>query len=301
MKERLDDRSSKPKLTPTIDLYAICWNEGPMLDFFFRHYDPIVSRYVMFDDGSTDGTLERIKAHPKVDVRPFVRSDQDSVIRSMTELQNRAWKESRHQCDWAIITAIDEHLYHRDLIEYLRQCGTSGVTAVPALGYQMVSHEFPDMGSMLANKLTRGAASRLMNKLSLFDPNAVDETNYGPGRHVAAPKGRIVYPDRDELMLLHYKFLDTTYVRGRDSVLAQRIGKVDRMNQWGTHYDRSDSVLRQEMADYVSRAIDVSVVGPRHDRLNSEKRWWRRRRRYWRWLLSLVEKLRIGLAGIKVQ
>ena len=29
-----------------------------MLAFFFRHYDPWVDRYVIYDDGSTDGSLE---------------------------------------------------------------------------------------------------------------------------------------------------------------------------------------------------------------------------------------------------
>jgi hypothetical protein len=32
-----------------IDIYALCWNEADLLSFFFRHYDPIVSRYFIFD------------------------------------------------------------------------------------------------------------------------------------------------------------------------------------------------------------------------------------------------------------
>ena len=43
-----------------IHLYTICWNEERMLPFFFRHYDQWVDRYVVYDDNSTDATLEKI-------------------------------------------------------------------------------------------------------------------------------------------------------------------------------------------------------------------------------------------------
>ena len=46
-----------------------------MLPFFFRHYDPIVDRYIVYDDGSTDRTLEMLAAHPRVEVRPFARTE----------------------------------------------------------------------------------------------------------------------------------------------------------------------------------------------------------------------------------
>ena len=58
----------------TIHLYAICWNEIRLLRFFFRHYDSLVDRFVMFDDGSTDGTIEYLRGKPKVEVRPFPRA-----------------------------------------------------------------------------------------------------------------------------------------------------------------------------------------------------------------------------------
>jgi hypothetical protein len=37
-----------------------------MLPYFFRHYDTLVSRYFVFDDGSTDRSVDLLNAHPKV-------------------------------------------------------------------------------------------------------------------------------------------------------------------------------------------------------------------------------------------
>ena len=54
-----------------IYLYAICWNEEQILPFFFRHYDEIVDRYVIYDDGSSDRTVDICRVHPKVELRRF--------------------------------------------------------------------------------------------------------------------------------------------------------------------------------------------------------------------------------------
>ena len=40
-----------------------------MLGFMFRNYDDLVQRYVVYDDGSTDGSLDILAAHPKVEIR----------------------------------------------------------------------------------------------------------------------------------------------------------------------------------------------------------------------------------------
>ncbi len=76
-----------------------------MLGFFFRHYDEIVRRYVVFDDGSTDNSLEILRSHPKVDLRPMPPyADPESRVLSGQCLQEVCWKESRGDADWVIVT-----------------------------------------------------------------------------------------------------------------------------------------------------------------------------------------------------
>lgn len=87
-----------------VHLYSIVWNEEEMLPFFFRHYDSLVDRYVIYDDGSTDRTLEMLGAHDRVEVRPFVRSDPDSYVLAARILHDNVWKESRGHADWVIIS-----------------------------------------------------------------------------------------------------------------------------------------------------------------------------------------------------
>ena len=60
---------------------------------------------------------------------------------------------------------------------------TLGITIVPALGYQMVSEEFPRPDALLCETCSHGAPWDIYSKLTFFNPDAITETNYGVGRH----------------------------------------------------------------------------------------------------------------------
>jgi Glycosyl transferase family 2 len=257
-----------------IHLYTLSWNEMKMLGFFFRHYDPWVERYVFFDDGSNDGTLDVLRRHPRVELRRFERHHADSFVLSSQRLNDHVWKESRGVADWVIISAVDEHLYHRDLAGYLEYAQRSGITAIPGLGYEMVSVKFPGSAEVLTKTRTRGAPEPWWNKLNLFNPHAVEETNYSPGRHVARPIGKIIYPQIDELLILHYKYIGFDYVRPRHVLLASGLGKTDRKNNWGNQFDYSAIKLAYKMAKLKMRAVDITKLkepGQNHP----GARWWR--------------------------
>src|SRR5262249_43956863 len=158
--------------------------------------------------GSTDNTLKLLAAHPRVEIRPFVRSHPTSFVLSTQVLHDTMWKESRGRADWVIITAVDEHLFHPiGLRSYLRLAGYRGITAVPAVAFQMVTETFPSIDEYLARTRRFGAPLDVYNKLSVFDPEALTETRYEVGRHSAAPEGNVRYPKRDQLLLFHYKYL----------------------------------------------------------------------------------------------
>lgn len=271
----------------TVHLYTISWNEADMLGFFFRHYDPWVDRYVIYDDGSTDGTLEQLRAHPKVEVRRFERSDPSSFVRSHTDLQDNVWKESRGRADWAVITAIDEHLHVSGMAmrEYLEESARLGVTCIPGLGFQMISRTMAEPGETLCLSRTMGVPFQPMSKLSLFNPNAVAETNYKVGRHKAKPAGRIRLPRRDRLLVLHYKNLGYERTLKRECFLKTGLGPGDIEKNWGWHYHRSEPEFRKVWEEFESRVEDISRPGYRPWRDHREERhwrpaWWRRLRRW---------------------
>jgi hypothetical protein len=256
-----------------VHLYTICWNDAAMLPFFFRHYDPWVDHYILYDDGSTDGTLGILAAHPRATVGRFQRVMPDSFVGSALLHHEQMWHRSRGQTAWVVLTAVDEHLWHPDMPGYLARCGAAGVTAIPALGFQMVSETFPAADETLAETRRLGAPYDMMNKLSIFDPDALAETRYISGRHRAAPTGRVVYPAADEVLNLHYKYLDRDRVAERHRLLDTGLRPLDRAEKVGLQYQWSRAELDADWEAFAARAGDyrTAPIGP----ATHPDRWWR--------------------------
>jgi hypothetical protein len=220
---------------PVMHLYCLCWNEAPMLPHFFRHYDPLVDRYFVFDDGSTDGSVDLLRQHPKVSLRTFECAG-DSFVDCARAFYDSAWQESRGRADWVMLVNIDEHLHHPQGRDYFRRCLRSGYTILPAKGYEMVSDRFPDETGPLHAVVRNGIPAPGLNKLCAFSPDAITHIGYSVGRHKAVPEGHVVAPSRTKLKLLHYKYLGESYVIERYAQLRERMRHGDRARQLGRHY-----------------------------------------------------------------
>jgi len=263
-----------------------------MLEFFFRHYEPWVDRFVFFDDGSTDGTLELLRSKQNVEVRAFHRIRPDSFSLSAQAVRNNCWKESRGRADWVIVTDVDEHLYHPRLKSYLRDCKRRGITCIPALGFDMVTDSLPSPHEHLARTRTLGAPSHGYSKLRVFDPNAIEKTNFGIGGHVAFPSGQCVLPERDELLLLHYKQLGADYVVPRNAALGKRLGKRDIRNHWGIQFFYDLPKYQRHVDELKRKLVNVTDSNYCPWRDHREPRWWRQSR-----FTAFLNRIRMSLAS----
>ena len=247
-----------------------------MLPFFFRHYDDLVDRYFVHDDGSTDGSQDILRAHPRVELYrlPDYSDPRSRVLSAISHFED-VWRPSRGHADWVILTDIDEHLYHRDLSQYLETCLATGVTMIPALGYQMLSEDFPeDTGTPLCRSRPMGAPCGHYSKLNVFSPDAIDTLNYAIGRHTCKPTGQLVSPDHDELLLLHYKYLGFDRIHQRHQLYATRSREDDVANRWGYQYFWSRDELQTEWREIASRLIDISDPTINHAQFHPAPRWW---------------------------
>jgi hypothetical protein len=241
-----------------VDLYCLCWNDARMLPFFFQHYDKFVDRYFVFDNGSTDNSLSLLLHHGRVQVERF-QTDGDSFVDKERILGDTIWKGSL--ADWVIVTDIDEHIYHPELLKYLASMKAQGVTAIQSIGYEMVADAFPSGARPLVELVTQGARSTGHDRLCIFNPREIKETNFTPGRHRAKPEGNVVWPDYPQVLLLHYKHLGPEYIILRSAELRKGLKSRDIEKGWGIHYLWNSGQIRRNWQKLKSMSDPVPGLG----------------------------------------
>ena len=247
-----------------------------IIGFFFRHYEPWVDKFIFFDDGSTDGTLELLASKKNVEVRPFTYAFPDSFSLSVQAWRNSCWKESRGEADWVIVTDVGRASASsrsllllgevqgrgRDLYAGARLRHGDGVCS-----RSLRSISPPAIRSVLQ------APSTANSEFSIPSPSRRSITV--SARHTASPSGRLVLPAQDDLLLLHYKHLGTNYVPARHAALGARLRERDLKNGWGVHYLFDDRRYGQYLADLTGRLVDVTDASYVPSRDHREERWWR--------------------------
>ena len=236
-------------------MHTLCLNEEALLPYYFRHYDAIIDQYYFYDNGSTDKSMELIKENPKAVVQSVEYAGPLKGA-SVSQFVNNMWKISRGVADWVVMADVDEHLCIEDFKGYLAECDALGITVITAKGYQMVSEDFPETDGRLCDLLQNGIPSSHFSKAIIFNPNAVDEMLFTMGRHTAFPSGKVLYPSKREVKLLHYKYLGFDYTYNRNRYLAEQLYPMDKVN-FLERYQWTPQRVRAEFVHLLKHAMNV--------------------------------------------
>ena len=228
-----------------------------MLPYFFRHYDSLVDRYFIDDNGSTDRSRDVLAANRKVVLGEFHITG-GSFVQAAAAHYNQCWKQSRGLADWVIVVNVDEHVYHADLRAYLGACTANGVSIIRPQGYNMVADGWPSSRKPLWKTVQHGMRDPIWDKPQVFDPNRIAEINFQVGRHSASPTGEVLFPRTERARMLHYKYLGADYLLRRHAELGSRFPAADFERGWGYQY-RWDAQRNVEELERV-RAGAVRVV-----------------------------------------
>lgn len=218
-----------------VHVYAMCWNEEKILPYFLRHYGRIASKIFIYDNESTDRSVEVIRSYPNTEVIPF-STGRELNERRLTSIRNHAWKKSRGKADWVIVVDADEFLYHPDLIGCLKSYRQKEITISTLVGYEMVSDTFPKIEGMIYDEVKLGVRNKVFDKTCVFDPNAIYGINYNFGSHEAAPRGILNFDISRELKLLHFNFLGLDYLLERYASRKARLNEYHIKHSLCSHY-----------------------------------------------------------------
>lgn len=218
-----------------ITIYAVAYNEEVFLQFMIDHYR---NRFpnchiVVYDNQSSDRTVEIAKANG-CDVIEFNTNNQISD-RKYLEIKNSCWKSA--QTDWVLVCDVDELLNINQ--EQLLEEESWGVTIILSEAYNLINME----DNFDFANIKYGSRCSPYDKSYLFKRSVIQEINYTPGCHVCNPVGSVTYSDKPYL-LYHYKCLNPDFHVDRYKEYTKRLSDENRRNGWGSHYNQSESDIR---------------------------------------------------------
>ena len=228
--------------TPIIHVYTVCWNEEKFLPFFIKHYGSFCDKIIVYDNESTDSTLNILAKNQKVSVITYKTGNKinDSEYQ---RIKNTAWKHSRGKADYVIVCDTDELLYDKnDNIKNTLQMSRN--TIFHPEGYEMISEYFPSYDKPLREQC-KGVPSKYYCKKIIFDPHCIVNINYYPGCHEADPRG-YVKTGTSEFLLLHFKRIGVEYIINRYHTFKERLSKQNIENEMGMHYFMTEQEITDE-------------------------------------------------------
>lgn len=205
----------------TIWTFTICRNCADVLGFYLRHYGAFADNMWFWDDGSTDGTLDMLKDHPKVLVSRWPLNtgiDEDAFLGFAYHLYPMAMGRA----DWVMWVDPDEFIYHPDLIALLTKAKSDGFEVVQPDGFNMMHEGMPkDDGVHQIWELCKtGVHAPVYSKPVIFQPQI--HIQWDRGKHHLENCNPRVWHDSG-VKLLHYRYLGYEYTKHKNAVNYSRL------------------------------------------------------------------------------
>lgn len=220
-----------------ITIYTIAFNEEFMLPYFIRHYRAMFPgcAIVVYDNESTDATVEIAKAAGCEVITYSTGGKLDDM--TYLQLKNNCWKSAK--TNWVLVADVDEFC---DInAERLKHEELHGATAILFHGYNMVNMS----DTMDVEDIMTGIRSKSYDKMYCFERHHIQEVNYGPGCHTAAPVG-LVQDSYGAYRCRHFKYINPDYMVKRHAAFAQRLSDENLRKGYGGHYLYTEAQIRKE-------------------------------------------------------
>lgn len=234
-----------------IDVFAICYNEEIILPFFLNHYFKFTNNITIYDNQSTDNSVEIIKSFGA----NVISYDTNNEIRDdiYLDIKNNCWKQSN--ADWVIVIDIDEFIYHTDIKTKLLNTNSSIIVPI---GFEMISENIPIYNNnLITDCIKTGFQYKNSSKPCIFNPRKIKEINFLPGCHEVSPIGDVTYDVLTDIKLLHYKHINREYVIKKHSSYCKRLSSINLKKNWGHHYKKTSNEIHSLFDEYLDKSYHV--------------------------------------------
>lgn len=220
-------------------IFTICHNEAEIAPWFLRHYGTFADRILVWDDNSTDGTREILRAHPSVTLFdwPYETGlfEDKNLHHAYDVYPSATWK-----AEWCMWVDMDEFIYHPRIREVLyygfdpvsdpeRVKTFTSYSRVPDVfttsGFNMLGDGLPVNGydhKQIWEHNPMGVAAPSYSKPVVFRPYV--KMRWIRGKHALEGVTPLGHDQPPQLKLLHYRYLGAEYTRRKNAKNFNRCG-----------------------------------------------------------------------------
>lgn len=170
---------------------TLCKNEMDILPFVRKYWERISADVIVYDNGSTDGSLEYLSSISYVTIRHFDSDGHNDIIHK--EVKERAYLEYKDKYDIIIITDMDEVFFFDDF-EAVSEAFIDGGYNILMTPIISLCEDFKPPYSedkylhQLCHKFYRQRMNHMkgfddFSKLSIFNTKVTDKVEMSVGQH----------------------------------------------------------------------------------------------------------------------
>ncbi len=239
-----------------IEIFTFCWNEIDILPWVVDYWKRFATHVTVFDNGSTDGSVEYLEKFRFVTVKHFNTDGLNDIVHQ--KIKNECWKGSK--ADFVVVCDMDEILCAKDIRRQLEEMLFSGATICKPTCYVLFSDEYPKYDGKLLHEVRPMGVIDNTSKTILFDPKKITAINYTPGAHRCRPEGEVRWYDGKIYMFHINHNLSFDYKIRKYRELDARRSEDNIRKKHGIHYAFSKDVLREAWENDRSKAVDFCQI-----------------------------------------
>lgn len=204
-----------------LEAHLLCLNEAKLVPYVMDYWKEADKIY-LYDNGSTDGSVELLSKYPNVEVIPFSTGGFVDEF-ALTHMRNTQWQRSKESADWIAVCDFDEVPYAPDGLKATLERHSG---ALRTKMHQIVCDYFPEYNPNLLLHQNKGIRyydkDTHFDKTLLFPVKNLNVINFTLGSHNCHPNILIEqYPA--DISILHLKYLGKDYILEKSRRLYENL------------------------------------------------------------------------------
>lgn len=247
---------------------VLCKNEEDIIPFCIDYWKRIADKVVVYDNGSTDSSIELLSKHDWIEIRTFDSDGQNDPLQK--QIKELAYKEFREFYDVIIISDMDEVFYFENLEKELDKMINGNYDAMLLPLYSLCEDSKPqyEEGKLLhqlCHKFYKQRMNHMENlqdftKISIFNTNTVLFLNMSVGQHFVYTVPTQNFIIAEDAFGLHIdKGLGEDYYVARRKKMGDNLSKTNRQCGMCIEYLKSEEESRKEYREHQAKSFDINI------------------------------------------